>query len=937
MKNMHRLLIALAACLLLAVGLTGAAMAESTSNGLFPEGTVVVPMGTGVVFSQDDDCVVIYDSDVQIQTGDTFVVYLQDLPIGYVAKDVHRDDNAQIVQVEKAGKEIYALLEEEGSIDLSSANSSFLPSDEITGRTARGVKVGTLDLFEYTTDGVLKIKYNIGDGSIDLKLSNIRLNHTIAAGNINMSLSADWSLQGSPEIDIPLGEMRIGGVGFFKVELCIKEELENASISGTYIVGLRTENGSTKVLPELTISHFSFDTGASVSIFLRFKVGFDILFADAYVYAEVGVKTDIRYQWNWSEEKEKTVRCEDYQLYGVLNVGATVHIMDNGEQMRELLTIEDEIIDPNDPKVTKYILHEHYEDGERVSQCFCGMEMPEIERSSIVALPAGTYTDAINERILETDIDLIRDVTVNNLQIAHGTLNLDGKTLTVNGDLLVSGGTLMIGSGKLIVKGDLRLQGHVSGTSSYGDSTGALNMTNGDGVIEIDGDMIVQSSSTSHNISAGTILLKGNFYQYDPGEGAHFNTGSSMALTMDGDHTHTMYFADAANNAIGWLNMLGPVTVTSDGCFGKIDMNGRKFVINGTLTSTDRVDMQDYDQLVDVYTYDGGDVTLTGDVSYDSDRQSRALVLGGYTMTVNGDFICRSDVDIDGGTLKVTGTLYQQGGTIALNGGTLNVEGSYYQVGSDSNFEREEYTYASAYLIMSNANDIVKVGGNFIEAASTYNYANNNLTAGVMYIGGNFRQVTGNTGYYGSSNFSASGSHKVVFNGSGTQSIQFSSNSSGFNVVQFTNKNIELKGNYLRGFTLEQDINLTLSTDTINFAGTMDVNGHSLGISTISGDMTISGGTFVGTGLSLTITGNFANGTTINMDASRLTVNGNMTSTGDMDLYGSTLTVKKTLYQQGGVITVNGGTLNVGGSYYQVGSDSNFEREEYTYASAYLI
>ncbi|MBE5808256.1 MAG: hypothetical protein E7317_07950 [Clostridiales bacterium] len=53
-----------------------------------------------------------------------------------------------------------------------------------------------------------------------------------------------------------------------------------------------------------------------------------------------------------------------------------------------------------------------------------------------------------------------------------------------------------------------------------------------------------------------------------------------------------------------------------------------------------------------------------------------------------------------------------------------------------------------------------------------------------MYIGGNFRQVTGNTGYYGSSNFSASGNHKVVLCGNAPQSVHFDSTSSHFNTLE---------------------------------------------------------------------------------------------------------------------------------------------------------
>ena len=166
----------------------------------------------------------------------------------------------------------------------------------------------------------------------------------------------------------------------------------------------------------------------------------------------------------------------------------------------------------------------------------------------------------------------------------------------------------------------------------------------------------------------------------------------------------------------------------------------------------------------------------------DSGSLLRGIVLSGYHMTVNGDMISTSDIDLDGGTLTVTGTLYQQSGVLNVNTGKLDVKGNYYIAGADSDFREGHETYAvtSGRMTMSKAADEVKVGGDFVVSTSG-SYSGSTLTAGTMYIGGNFRHVAGN-----SSGFSASGSHKVVFNGSGRQSIRFDHTASHFNILELT-------------------------------------------------------------------------------------------------------------------------------------------------------
>ena len=83
---------------------------------------------------------------------------------------------------------------------------------------------------------------------------------------------------------------------------------------------------------------------------------------------------------------------------------------------------------------------------------------------------------------------------------------------------------------------------------------------------------------------------------------------------------------------------------------------------------------------------------------------------------------------------------------------------------------------------MNDANDYFHVKGNFY----TNSYwgdgeSNNDITNGILELGGNFEQ-------YGSSTaFNAKDNHKVKFSGTGTQTVYFNSpGNSGFNILSST-------------------------------------------------------------------------------------------------------------------------------------------------------
>ncbi|MCI7028667.1 MAG: hypothetical protein MR914_11545, partial [Clostridiales bacterium] len=136
----HLRFAALALFLLLCMICVPVFASESTNDLKYPEGVIEVPKGTLIEIS-GDDTVTIINNPAEIEAGDTFIVYLQDLPLGYYAKSVEVRENDTIIKVSKADRSVYALLNEEGVVELTPDMYSFTPAQDVT-YTQSGISIG---------------------------------------------------------------------------------------------------------------------------------------------------------------------------------------------------------------------------------------------------------------------------------------------------------------------------------------------------------------------------------------------------------------------------------------------------------------------------------------------------------------------------------------------------------------------------------------------------------------------------------------------------------------------------------------------------------------------------------------------------------------------------------------------------------------------------
>ena len=158
-------------------------------------------------------------------------------------------------------------------------------------------------------------------------------------------------------------------------------------------------------------------------------------------------------------------------------------------------------------------------------------------------------------------------------------------------------------------------------------------------------------------------------------------------------------------------------------------------------------------------------------------------------LTTYGSLILEGGtLDLNGHTLNIGSHVYQKGGVMNINGGRLNVGGNYYMTGSVTvnNNGEKTYTSSSGGLLMTNKNDYVCVGGDFVKYSGGWLANRSSLTNGTLELKGDLTQI----GVTSSSSdttfeFNSTGEHKIIFSGTEQQKISSDMN------INFANLDIK--------------------------------------------------------------------------------------------------------------------------------------------------
>ena len=458
--------------------------------------------------------------------------------------------------------------------------------------------------------------------------------------------------------------------------------------------------------------------------------------------------------------------------------------------------------------------------------------------------------------VIESDLTLSDDMEVyGDVYLKKGTLNLNGYNLTVNGNLYQEGGSLLVKKGTLEVEGNYyiaNISESEAGEEEYGSSQGTLKMMYGEDKVVIHGDFMTKSSySHSTYLTAGTMYVSGDFRQCI-GVSVNFDSSDQHKVVLNGTEPQKIEIDDP-NSGFATLDIENSNPITVKGYL-------RADILE---TELNKINIES-DGMRLVQTTMSDDVEINGDVYL------------GYSGAVN----------LKGHKLTVYGNIYHDKSELIIAKGTLEVNGNYYIASiSENEAGEEEYGSSQGILKMMYGEDRVIVHGDFL-TKSNYSHSTY-LTAGTMYVSGDFRQCIGV-----SVNFDSSDQHKVVLNGTEPQKIEIDDPNSGFATLDIENSNpITVKG-YLRADILETELNkINIESDGMRLVQT-----------TMSDDVEINGDVYLG-------------------------------YSGAVNLKGHKLTVYGNIYHDKSELIIAKGTLEVNGNYY-IASISENEAGEEEYGSS---
>ncbi len=335
---------------------------------------------------------------------------------------------------------------------------------------------------------------------------------------------------------------------------------------------------------------------------------------------------------------------------------------------------------------------------------------------------AGTTFSGVNPNL--------PDSLTTNLNFTNSASLSSGFTLSGNLSVTGSSGNLNLNTQTISITGNFSTAG-----------SGVLSMTEQSDVFNIGGDVNFSGGQTDTLLTAGTLQVGGTFYGYYgsfAASGTHrvtFNGGSAQTVSFSGPgpapgnaHFQDVAFANPSGVAFfSNAQVNGSATIDANVPAAIVSSNPAYVVtIVGSLIDTVGGRWQ-----VAGTTFSGINPELPTALSTNLSFTNSAVLSSGFTLT---------------GNLTVTGS----SGNLALNARTVSISGNMN-------------TSGSGVLTMTDPSDIFTVGGNIDFSGGQTDTL---LTAGTLNVAGTFY------GYYGS--FAASGTHRVVFNGTSSQTVSFS-------------------------------------------------------------------------------------------------------------------------------------------------------------------
>ena len=351
-------------------------------------GVIEVPDGTEIVFESDPTetetgSIQIIGCPVELNSGDTFVVHINDIPVAYKAVSVEKNGNDLTVTTEYVElTDAFDELDIQGTLD-GNAEMTVEPAEGVEMKIQTAPETGAQKLTRKITGrAVVKVrnleaskKFDLGGGAyskFDAKLKDIKINYQVnlfgtssveLTGNMFVACTAGLDIDLLKDLDVTIAEVGVPGVG--GVRLYAEANLSGkvtVSTSGKLTAGVSAGIGQGfRTIKKFKTTSFSCVTEISAYAGLKTEMG---LYGSAvpfkgYLYAETGING----LYICADYADGTPRqCVTYAGWVSASYGAKLsckYIGLNKEWSETIYNLD------NSP----VRLYKHYEDRSEVPKC----------------------------------------------------------------------------------------------------------------------------------------------------------------------------------------------------------------------------------------------------------------------------------------------------------------------------------------------------------------------------------------------------------------------------------------------------------------------------------------------------------------------------------------------------------------------------------------
>ncbi len=351
-----------------------------------------------------------------------------------------------------------------------------------------------------------------------------------------------------------------------------------------------------------------------------------------------------------------------------------------------------------------------------------------------------------------------------------------GGNLTVNNNIVLNTYKVVIKSHLSQSGGNLNVDGgymDINGNYGIGSNYGTLTMKDDNDYILVTGNFTTRSISEplATELSAGTMEINGDFYQYRGSKPGNFRTSGNHKVVLSKNVSHKI-FIESSN-----INIL-ELEKSESGEVSYVEFTNNNYLSASVLRSNGCI-------IKSVSFY--GKNKIDSGIIIDGNLENHGtLDLNGSTVNVNGNVLNEGTLDLNSGELFVNGNesigikgdFIHSNGTVFINGGYIEVRNNF-EMGYDP-FLGDRYVEFK----MQNENDYIKIFGDFSTRTITEQDVSL-LSAGTIEVKGDFYQYrgrdvrphgwNGTITYYKPLNFRATGTHKVFLSGDKKQKIYFES------------------------------------------------------------------------------------------------------------------------------------------------------------------